>query len=609
LTGFHLMRPEWLWCLLPAVILTALLWRQRGRSGSWSAVIDPDLLTHLVPGNSGGRTRNLLPLLLTAWVLAVVAASGPSFQQIPQPVHQKQDALVLVLDLSYSMKSGDLSPSRIDRARQKLLDLLERRDEGQTGLIAYAGDAHIVTPLTDDTRTIANLLPALNPDMMPLPGSDPVAALEEAISLLDSAGIKGGRILLVTDSITASERDRLADTVSGSGANLSIMGVGTTAGAPIPLPGGGFVKDESGAIVMPALDDAGLLKAASATGGRYLRMQIDDSDLEFLLAEEVLPLPGESLAVDRSADTWEDQGYLLLILVLPIVLSLFRRGWVACLLPLLLLGSPERARADLWEDLWFTPDQQGQRALQRGEPEAAATLFEDPEWAGTANYLAGDYRGAQQAFSQQDSADSWYNRGNALARAGQFREAINAYRESLARQPDQSDALENIALLEKLQQRQQQDQQQEQEEQGQQSREQQSGSQGGDDKQPQNHSGETGNGAQNQADNESASQEPGAQGSQAQEPEERPGQQSNERQAQGEQQPADAEAAQDARGDGQQAQAMSGAVDPEQQERDQAMEQWLRRVPDDPSGLLREKFRYHSQQRQRGESKRNAQYW
>ena len=161
--NLHLMRPEWLWALVPALLLALGLWRLRHRSGSWSSVIDPMLLQHLIGEDSDRVRRNLAPALLLAWAIAVVAAAGPSLQKIPQPVHQKQDALVLVLDLSYSMTAADLAPSRVDRARQKLLDLLDQRREGQTGLIAYAGDAHIVTPLTDDTPTIAKLLPALNP--------------------------------------------------------------------------------------------------------------------------------------------------------------------------------------------------------------------------------------------------------------------------------------------------------------------------------------------------------------------------------------------------------------------------------------------------------------
>ena len=606
---FHLMRPEWLWALLPTLLLIALLWRARGRSGSWSDIIAPELLPLLVGGKAAPRGVNLLPLLLVGWMTAILAASGPSLQKIPQPIHQKQDALVLVLDLSYSMKSGDLAPSRLDRARQKLMDLLRQRDEGQTGLIAYAGDAHIVTPLTDDTPTIANLLPALNPDMMPVPGSDPIAALEQAVKLLHSAGIRQGRILLVTDDIAQKHLRGVEKALQGSGATLAILGVGASTGAPIPLPRGGFLKDASGTIVMPAVDEHRLNRVASASGGRYMPIQVDNSDLDYLLAEDLLASSQQTLALERSADTWEDQGYLLIVLLLPLALGLFRRGWILCLLPLLLLTQPQSARAEVWHDLWFTPDQQGQRALQKGDSEAAANLFDNPDWAGTASYQAEDYETAVQSFSQNDSADAWYNRGNALARSGQLEEAISAYRESLQRLPQQSDAQENIDLLEQLQQQQEQQQQQDGENQDQdnnQQQEQQQGQQDQEQEQQQDQNQET-------SDNDSQQNAQDSQQPNEDNDAEQPEQQSDPEQEQAEtepeqqpqQQPGEAEENQE-----QPQQAEVAPADPEQQEKDQAMEQWLRRVPDDPSGLLREKFRYESQQRQQQGARRdNETYW
>ena len=446
----HLMRPEWLWTLVPALILIALLWRQRGRAGSWDAVIAPELLRHLVGDSASSRGSNLLPLVLLGWLIAAVAASGPSWQKIPQPVHQKQDALVVLLDLSDSMKSADLAPSRVDRARQKLLDLLQQRREGQTGLIAYAGDAHIVTPLTVDTLTIANLLPALHPDMMPLLGSDPVSALEQALELLRSAGIRRGKILLLTDGVSEKDSDAIEKVMAGSPSQLNIIGVGTATGAPIPLLEGGFLKDDTGAIIMPRLDEAGLRKLADATGGRYRRLQIDDTDIEFLQAENLFNESEETLALDRTADAWEDQGYFFILALLPLALGLFRRGWILTLLPVLFLMTPEPASAGAWDDLWLTPDQQGQQALQLGDDETAAALFKNPEWAGTAAYRNKDYESAVTRFSDLNSANSEYNRGNALAQAGQLDEAIAAYEKSLALEPDRTDAQENLALLEKL---------------------------------------------------------------------------------------------------------------------------------------------------------------
>jgi Ca-activated chloride channel family protein len=594
------MRPEWLWSLVPALILMLLLWRQRGRNGGWSDVIAPELLTHLVGERAGPRSTNLLPLVFIGWVLAALAASGPSWQKIPQPIHQKQDALVLALDLSYSMKSGDIVPSRLDRARQKLLDLLEQRREGQTGLIAYAGDAHIVTPLTDDTPTIANLLPALHPDMMPVPGSDPAAAVAQAVELLHSAGIRQGKILLVTDGVSDKDRKGIVKALKGTGIHLGIMGVGTATGAPIPLPRGGFLKDQAGTIVMPSLDEKNLHALASASGGRYRRMQIDDSDLDYLLDETALPERELTLALDRTADTWDDQGYLFILLLLPLVLGLFRRGWVLSLLPLLLVVQPEPAHAQSWDDLWLTADQQGQRALQRGDNEAASILFENQDWAGTAAYRSGDFETATGHFSENNGADGWYNSGNALARSGELDDAITAYKESLALEPDREDARENLALLEQLKE------QQEQQEQEQQDKDQKNEDQDQDQQQEQDQ-------GQQQSDQES---EQDKDQQQQQQQDEKQGQQERDSEPGDEDQQSDqeqqqSEPQQDEPRDGEQEQqAEATLADPQEQERDQAMEQWLRRVPDDPSGLLREKFRYESRQRQeQGNRKDDETYW
>lgn len=607
--SFHLMRPEWLWALLPAAILAAGLWQLRHRSGNWSSVIAPELLPYLVGKAAGQKKRNLAPAILCLWILASFAAAGPSFNKIPQPVHQKQDALVLVLDLSYSMTATDLAPSRIDRARQKLLELLEQRKEGQTGLIAFAGDAHIVTPLTDDTPTIANLLPALHPRIMPVPGSDPAAALALASELLRSAGIRQGRVLLLTDGVRDSGREELASIARKNSIELSVMGIGTATGSPLPLPRGGFLKDDNGTIVMPGLEENSLRKLAADSAGRYRRMQIDNSDLHYLLAETGLPMPEQTLALDRSADAWEDQGYLLVLLLLLPTLALFRRGWVICLLPLLMLPQSQRAEAGWWDDLWLTRDQQGQRALQQENNASAAQLFENSDWAGTAAYRDADYEGAAQRFSASDSADAWYNQGNALARAGQLDEAINAYKQSLERDPGRPDAEENLALLEQLKEQQQQEQQQqagENQDQQQNQDQNQDGQQQQDQQQQQaGDEGQDEQSGQQQDDSQSQQEQNRQQGQDEQQEKQSPEQQENPAEAK-EQPQAQAREEQDE----QQQQAQAAQAQQSDSEQDQAMEQWLRRVPDDPSGLLREKFRYESRQRQRdGTAKDDRTYW
>ncbi|MBN7797987.1 VWA domain-containing protein [Parahaliea mediterranea] len=615
------MRPEWLWALLPVALLGLALGLSGRRAGSWSNVISPALLPYLVggtPASAPARRGRALPWLVAGWVLAVIAMTGPSLEKIPQPVHQREDALVILLDLSYSMKAADLAPSRIDRARQKILDLLARRREGQTGLVAFAGDAHVVTPLTDDNPTIANLLPALNPDMMPVPGSDAAGAVELALDLLRSGAAGSGRILLLTDAVSERQRQAIAGAVRDAGVELVVMGVGTPSGAPLPLPDGGFLKDPSGAIVVPALNEAELQQLAERAGGSYLPMQIGSDDLEALAQRTTLPGRERLSAAERRADQWEDQGYALVLLLLPLAALLFRRGLLVTALPLLLLGGPEAARAQGWDDLWLTPDQQGRRALLEGDAERAEQLFEDSAWAGTAAYEHGDFDAAARQFGRGDSADDWYNRGNALARAGELDAAIEAFRESLARQPERSDARDNLELVETLKEQQQRDQQQQQGDQAGERDQQSGGEQQQDsDSQPQEDNPQQQGGDSRQQDDGGSRPEPGEPEQSQQSPEDSQSgtEAGDEASAPREQEPqagddgSSAQAGEPRDGEAEQGPA-AAAPDPQQAERDQALQQWLRRVPDDPSGLLREKFRYQSRQRQQqGEKPENDTYW
>lgn len=604
IANFHFLRPHWLLLLLPCLILGLLLWRQSGKEASWSRIVAPELLKHLISQDSMRRGRRGLPLLMLAWFIGILAAAGPSWQQLPQPVLQKQDALVLVVDLSYSMLATDLQPSRQDRVRRKLLDLLRERNEGLTALIAYAGDAHIVAPLTDDNPTIANLLPALTPQMMPLPGSNPLDALERAVALLDSAGVRRGRILLVTDGIRPRDVTSLAAVLAGQARELAILGVGTRVGAPIALPDGGFLKDQSGEIVVPALDDALLQELATKTQGIYRTMSVDDSDLQALLATSSIVDDDDTISLDRRADRWQDMAHWFVLPLLFIALGSFRKGWIY-MLPLLLSTFPsQHSEAFEWQDLWLRADQQAQRALKAGETATAAELFEDPAWRGTAAFRDENYSAAADSFSADDSADAWYNRGNALAALGDLDGAINAYQESLKRAPDRDDALKNLATVEQLRDQQQQQQQNQQGD----SQQQPQDSDGSREQQNTDNSQE--NSSPDDSDEQSKQQDGDHQGSSDQ----------SQSQSKQEQSQEGADSEDGSQGDSEQAeQAQQQPMAPpqidnsamqEDLEKDQAMQQWLRRVPDDPSGLLREKFRFESRQRQQqGKNRDTKEIW
>lgn len=597
MADLHWLRPEFLWLLLLIPLLGWLSWHKLAAVGEWRKVIDPALLPYLSDNTqSGSRTwiSALMSILLT---IAVIAASGPSFTKMDVPVFQRSNALVLVLDLSASMLAKDVQPSRIQRARQKILDILKARNEGVTALIAFAGDAHIVTPLTDDVDTIENLLPALSPEMMPVPGADAEAALNLAAELLGAAGLRNGHILLLTDGMPKFDPASVSTALADAGASLAILGMGTPAGAPIPLPSGGFLRDESGEIVVPTLDTTALANNASALNGRYQTVALDDSDITDL-AEPTLEDDTE-LALDRKTDTWQDQGYWLAIVVAIGLLPLFRRGALAIAL-LAVLALPQESFAQTFDDLWQTPDQQGARALENGDAATASTLFENPAWKGVAAFEAQDFQTAAQSFAESGDADGLYNTGNALMQAGDYASALRAYEASLAEKPDQEDALKNAELARKLLEQQQQEQEQNS------SGENSDPSDGSNE---QDQEGEGGEGDQNQDSNEqesdgdsksSSDNQSDSQENQEGQPDSSTPSTGNAEDQEPQQQDSETQPGEDPLE--QQTQEQMAKFN-EALEKQQQLEQWLRKVPDDPGGLLQRKFRYQSVQRMRNGEK------
>ncbi len=573
LEPFHFVRPWWLLGIVAAVLLAAYWARRRVRGSHWEDSVAPELLAVLLEP-AGQISTNRLPwIACAALILAALGLAGPSWERLPQPVEQRGDAMVIILDLSLSMIAEDVVPSRLVRARQKVTDILRLRKEGFTALVVYAGDAHAVVPLTDDTRTIENLLSALSPEMMPVLGSNLAGALDIARQLLANSRVSQGRMLLVTDGV-----DRMSDATERRDPDfpLSILGVGTDAGAPIPLDfvnqPGEVLRSQDGQRIVARLDSQRLENIAEICYGRYRQLTLDDGDINDLLATP-LPSNDETIAVDREFDTWADQGFWVCVLLIPLVLAGFRRGTLV-LLPMLLvpgallltIAAPP-AHAGFWSNLWERRDQQAFEAMREGEPETAAALFEDPDWHAAALYRSGDYPAAAAGFSGRSDVTGVYNLGNALARLGEYGAAIGAYETVLAENPDHDDAAFNKALVEKLLEQQQSDQQQSdrQQEQGQSNPEDDSQSQG-----------------EGSAQQEQNDQQPGQRDQQEQDTDQQPTE--SEQTASDEAQP--------------EAQETEASRD----ERQDAMEQWLRRVPDDPGGLLRRKFQYETNQRlRRGE--------
>ena len=613
MANFHFLRPFWLPAAVPALVFFAFTWFMRVRSSRWNKAIDRSLLPHLLDTKQSRRQGWPLFVLLLAWLLTTISLAGPAWKKLPQPVQKKQDGLVIVQDLSLSMYARDLSPDRLTRARHKLKDILDLRKEGTTALVVYSGDAHIVAPLTDDSRTIGALVPALSPGIMPSYGSNVTEAVEIGLQLFKDGGIGQGRILLLTDEVMPDDVDRIGRLLKGKRIVLTVLGVGTGDGGPIPLSDGGFLKDSDDNIVVPRLNSPVLKELARKNGGLYREITLDDTDIRSLLKNDP-PVWQESTFknVDREFDQWEEMGPWLLLVIVPLALLAFRRGWIVVIVCGVLL-SGQTSHAMGWVDLWQRKDQQAARALAEGDPQQAAELFTSPKWKAAARYKAENFAEAAQVFSEGKSADDLYNRGNSLAKTGKLEEAAAAYEQALELAPDMEDAKVNKELVEKLidqEQEKEKDSGEGEEQKGSQGKDQNDQSQGQNqqDQQP----GEE-NRKQGESNNQQEEQSPGQE---KKNESDRSGEQAESRSEQNNEKGRQAEKLENSAGseegkekvqqpesqknDGEPAGQSQGTVsdEPLSEEEQQALEQWLRQVPDNPGGLLKRKFQYEYQRNQ-----------
>lgn len=583
LAEFHFLRPYWLLALLPFLVMLVLMLRKKLAQGNWSAVCDAALLPYLLEEKVFNQSRWPLISGAVSAFLVIIALAGPTWERLPSPVFRNDSALVIALDLSLSMDAADIKPTRLIMARYKISDILKRRKDGQTALLVYAGGAFTVTPLTNDTETIDSQLSALNTDIMPSQGSNTALVLEKAVELFKQAGLQKGRILLVTDGV---DIDKTITTVKSLGNySLSILGVGTHDGAPIAIPEGGFLKDGQGTIVVPKLNSNDLALLAQTGKGVYQTITSNDADIQTLLqaldkAEQLQGSDQDNLLVDQ----WAEKGPWLLLLLLPLAALTFRKGLLilACVL---ILPLPKNSYALDWQDAWQTKNQQAQQAFQQQDYAKAAEQFDNPDWKAAAYYKAGDYAKALESLKNSRSPSSAYNLGNALAQSGQMEEALKAYQKALTVNPNDADVLHNKEVVEKeLEKQKKQQQDKSKDDSSKNKQEQESGQQKKSEEKPEQKQEQKASDQQQNAEDQNKDQ-------QKKPEDEKPEQ-----------------AEQDKNAAKPQAKE-SVPVKPEPtDEQKQANEQWLKRIPDDPSGLLRRKFKYQYGQRG-GQTNRETGQW
>jgi len=650
ISNFHFVRPYWLLALFALFLVLWLLKKHRFYQSPWQQFLPSHLSQVLVEGNTNTnnnkKTFSEQTFLIKPFIiglLCIIALAGPVWKKLPQPVYQTERGSVLIRDMSYSMYATDVKPNRLTRARFKAIDLLNKINEGDTGLIAYAGDAFIISPLTQDIKNIALLLPSLTPEIMPTPGANPIAALTLAHNMLINAGHLNGDIYWFTDDVDNDEISDIYEWSNTFGHQLNILGIGSENGAPITLPSGELLKDNDGAIVVPRLPAQKLQSLASRGKGHYQTIKNDDSDINDLILKDNIPEQNrnEEQKSQQTGDQWQEQGAWLLILVLPLILSYFRRGSTLLILPiscipLLLLSfsivSTSSFAADvpatkmeevelknsqssettlvgsskkLWRDLWQTNDQQAQKKFNQENYQDAAQQFDNAQWQGSAHYKAGNYEAALNAFKKGEnanSANSLYNQGNALAQMQQYEEAIKSYEEALNKNPDLQDAKDNIEKIKQQQKEQEQEQEQQDKQsesddsQDEQSKDQEksedqqkSDSEQNQDKQNENDQQQSDD-AKNADDNKESS-EKGEQEQQEKDNKEQEAKQEQETQEES------AEKTDKQEQKDEKKTAAQIAAEQQEKETDQKHQQLLNKVTDDPYLLLRNKMQIEYQKR------------
>jgi Ca-activated chloride channel family protein len=318
LSLFHFLRPAWLLLLIPAFILSWVILKRQDPLRPWRKIMAPNLLAHLLITDKVKQQR-IRPtyIMVSCWVLGIFALAGPSWEKEASPFAEDQAALFIVLKVTPQMLAQDIQPSRLQRATQKIDDLLALRPGTRTGLIAYAGSAHLVMPLTSDSAIILEFARELEPGVMPVNGDEPVAAIELAQQRLKNSGLPGS-VLLISDSIDPAQQEGLAAAYREAEVKVQLyaMSAGPEVVPPVDSP------------PAPALDKPAMQAAADAMGGDLVLATADDADVRRLNANIERSI---SRAPAQDGERWKDEGYLVLPLLILLCLTFFRTGGAVAL--------------------------------------------------------------------------------------------------------------------------------------------------------------------------------------------------------------------------------------------------------------------------------------
>lgn len=453
---FHFTHPFFLLVLLflPCVwILYFLFYKQTLSFDRLQKFVDPHLLPYLISDKELKQQRSKWKTLLLwslVWILGSIALAGPRWNEREVETFSKDQTLVILLDLSESMNATDIKPSRLLRAKQKIEDLLNEAKGIKIGLVAFAADPHMITPLTEDINAIKHFLPSLDSSLVYVQGSRLSPTFDMVMQMLKSEDGNNKAILLISDGGFEDLSSALA-TLKKNSEKIPIytLGVGTSQGAPLTDHSGNIIKKE-GSPVISRLEKDNLKALSDVSLGSYFEATPLDHSEKVILKNLHDKAEAQAL-MGKKRKIFEEGFYLFLLPLIPIFLWWFKRGSLLSLM--FVFVYPHSLNAD-FTDYFKNSEQKGQKAFEQGDFEAAEHSFQDPYRKGVASYRKGNFAEAENYFRestrQEVACSTIYNLGNSLAQQGKYPEAIEAYETLLKQWPNHERAKENIQLLKEL---------------------------------------------------------------------------------------------------------------------------------------------------------------
>lgn len=407
--------------------------------------IDKHLVPYLLINIPNKKTSPWKTLVIWSivWSCLTISLAGPRWSFREMETFSRDQSLVILLDLSESMNATDVKPSRLIRAKQKIEDILNLSQSVKIGLVAFAADAHMITPITDDKETIRHLLPSLATDLVYVQGSRLSPALTMASKLLESEPGTNKAILVISDGgFEDASAIITAKKIAETDIAIHVMGVGTIQGAPL---------HKNKTPILSKLEKDRLNEISKVGHGRYLEVHYSN-DEESIILNDLEKNADAQMNVGKKNQFWDEHFYLFILPIIPFMLWWFRRGYIFA--AFLILCSPS-VNLEAFEYSYFKNSEElGKEALEAGDYDSASNFFQDPYRKGVAYYNAKNYPEAEKMFreSSRDEISSCasYNLGNALAQQQKFKEAIEAYEKVLKDCPDHSKAKENLEIVKKL---------------------------------------------------------------------------------------------------------------------------------------------------------------